>query len=137
MFHGKNGYCIVLTIVAPYRAALDLVLPLKRGDVKEIAAAIGHEAFTALTENPTETGGQTAILPGAALRERLRTREAMDRISQIDSFETRRAMKHLANDIGDDGREIVLARYERPPTGGYESWESAAGPLTPTPFRAP
>lgn len=134
MAHERSSYCVVLTIAAPYKAAFDIVIPLDPGDAKDVAAALGQDAFDGLMAHPTETGGRTAIMSGAAIRERLRTREAKDLISQIDGYATRRAMKHLAGDIGDDGREVVLARYERPPFGGYKPNEEVPRTLTPTPW---
>lgn len=132
--HDRNGYCVVLTVVAPYRAALDIVMPLKRGDLPHLRAAIGQSAFDALIETPTELGGHTAALDAQALLERLNGLDARDHVSQIDAFETRRAMKNMGTVIGDDHRTVLLARYERPPAAGYAPAEEDKA-ISPTPFR--
>lgn len=131
----EKGYCVVLTLVAPYKASRDIVLTPRIGDVAELQAAIAQPAFDALIATPTEIGGKTAILDAQALQERLAEREARDHVSQIDDFETRRAMKRMIDWIGDDGREILLARYERAPRNGYQTAEEAPAALTPTPFK--
>ena len=131
----RNGYVIVITIVAPYRPATDIVLPPKRGDIAFIRMAIGQPAFDALLATPTELGGTTAVLDAPALMDRMRSLEARTLISQIDGFDDRKGLKGLRTALGDDERVVVLARYERAPSAGYAP-PRREGPITPTPFRA-